>query len=185
MFLLSHFLHPKTYLPEQTSDRGRSPSWDPHLGLSRPPSVSPTPNSHAGSPSLDEEGDADADCPSVAPLAPTLAPSVSKKRKSLADAASNIAELERNNRRKISEDLSKEKTTRSLGRERVKREAHMDVEVARMAHDKVEADARRAHELVMMDKQMEMEQFRAGHTVAGPSNPTQNQMLDPGLWSNR
>lgn len=61
----------------------------------------------------------------------------------------------------------------------------MDVEVARMAHDKYEADARRAHDLVMMDKQMEMERFKAGNTMAGPSNPTPNQMLDPGLWSHR
>lgn len=61
----------------------------------------------------------------------------------------------------------------------------MDVEVARMEHDKNEANARRAHEIVLMDRQMAMEQFRAGNTVPRPSNADQNQMLDPGLWPNR
>lgn len=184
-YLFSLILHSKTYVHTQAGQRARSLSWDPNLGLSRPPSASRSPASHAGSPALDNEDGDDDRSSSEAPPAPTPIPSASKKRKSLADSASEIAEHERTNRRKISENLAKEKTTRSVARERVKRAAHMDVEVARMEHDKNEANARRAHEIVLMDRQMAMEQFRAGNTVPRPSNADQNQMLDPGLWPNR
>lgn len=147
--------------------------------------MSPGPaDSHAGSPSLDEEGNVDVESCHSSPEAPASKP-VNKKRKSLADTASDIAGHERINRRRITEDLAKEKTRRSTAREHIKREAHFNIEMARMEHATNDANARRAHELVMMDRTMELERLRAGNHAAGPNYEAPNHMLDPGMWSNR
>lgn len=54
-----------------------------------------------------------------------------------------------------------------------------------MEHDKNDANARRAHELVMLDRTMELERLRASNRTAGPNYGAQNHMMDPGMWSNR
>lgn len=165
----------------QGGERARSASWDQDLDMIRSRSGSPiNPGSPFGSPTLDDDiGDAARHSSIEAPT-----PTVSKKRKSLADTASNIAEQERVNRRKISDDLAREKTRRSTTREQIKHDAHVNVEIARMNHDKNEAEARRAHDLVMMDKQMELEHFRVSNSMVGPSSSTLHT-LNPGLWPNR
>lgn len=151
--------------------------------MSRPGSPA-TVNSHAGSPSLDEDVDVDIHSRQSSPEAP-IAPPASKKRKSLADTASEIAGQERTNRRRISEDIAKEKTRRATAREHIKREAHVSIEMARLAHSTNDANARRAHELAMMDRTLELEQLRAGNHTAVPNREAQNHLLDPGLWPNR
>lgn len=85
-----------------------------------------------------------------------------QKRKSMADAIQDVAAADRNTRIKIVEFKEREKTARVTARERIKRKGLIDLEARRMEHDHREAVERHQHDLLMMDKQIELERIRAG-----------------------
>lgn len=77
---------------------------------------------------------------------------------------------------KLAEIHAKEKTAR----EKVKRQAFAEVEVERLRFQREEGEKQRAHEVMMMDRQIELERLRA---IAGGhiSPPILNSDIDPTL----
>jgi hypothetical protein len=68
--------------------------------------------------------------------------------------------------------------TEKTAREKVKRQTFADVEVERLRFQREEGEKQRAHELMMMDRQIELERLRAisgGHI----SPPILNSNIDP------
>jgi hypothetical protein len=97
-----------------------------------------------------------------------------QKRKSISDMVHDQGELIRVTRVKIAEVQAKEKTER----EKVKRQAVTELELEHLRFQREEGEKQRAHEVMMMDRQIELERFRAmmaGHI--GPS--TSNANIDP------
>ena len=139
-------------------------------------------NSHAGSPALDEDDEDNSDDDRITPPPAPKAVSAVLKHKSLADSVADIANGERANHSKIAESLAKEKTIRSTEREKVKRGATVQVEIARMEHQEREFAAQRAHDIAMFNWQMELEKFRAARSGPSAGPPSGNQ-LDLMLWN--
>ena len=144
---------------------------DAPRGSSRPPS-------RQGSISDDGDGEAD-----TSPLklrvslsskraADTQATSSSaKKRKTPQDFMKEVADAEREARLVISAATAKEKTER----ERIKRQtAHntaITVEQMRIEAQEKQAIAAHAHELMMMDRQIELARLHAGRAPFVPIDP--------------
>jgi hypothetical protein len=77
---------------------------------------------------------------------------------------------------KIAELQAKEKTAR----EKVKRQTAANIEFQRLQFQREEGEKQRAHEVMMMDRQIELERLRA--IVEGLiSPPIQNSQIDPSL----
>ena len=139
-------------------------------------------NSRAGSPEADEDEDSeesgeDADGDPLRTPAATLAvPSATstprgQKRKSIADSIAEVSAHERENRIKIAKINATAKTERSSQRETIKRRTNMELELARMQHQRDEAAAQRAHEVAMFDRRAALEMARAGqggYALGGP-----------------
>jgi hypothetical protein len=144
-------------------------------------------NSHAGSPELDKAGENDdnssdiSKSPSPTPSAKATKPgpaSTTKKCK-FKDGVADIAADERRTRAKIALSALKEKTTRATEREQIKCKSIVAVEHARIAHDRNEGALRRAHEILMFDKQLELERIHSGTAGRVPLAPPLN--VDPSL----
>ena len=98
------------------------------------------------------------------PKIKTMTPMRGQKRKAgmmdqIADATSAL----RDSQIKIAKANAEEKTTRALEREKLKRQGQLNIELARMNHQAGEAAAQRAHEIFMMDRQIQLEAMKAGH----------------------
>jgi hypothetical protein len=98
------------------------------------------------------------------PKIETMTPMRGQKRKAgmmdqIADATSALRESQI----KIAKTNAEEKTTRALEREKLKRQGQLNIELARMNHQAGEAAAQRAHEIFMMDRQIQLEAMKAGH----------------------
>ena len=98
---------------------------------------------------------------------------VGQKRKSIADSIADISAHEEENRIKIAKINAMAKTHRSTERERIKRRTHMEMELARLQHQRDEAaaqraheaaHAQRAHEALMFDKQIALGRASSWHT---------------------
>src|SRR6267154_579216 len=89
---------------------------------------------------------------------PTHNKSASKKRKSVHDMAREVADAEREARLLMNETNAKERTAR----EQIKRRSAFDTALAVERMRVEQAAAQRAHELVMIEKQIELERIRAG-----------------------
>jgi hypothetical protein len=101
-----------------------------------------------------------------------------QKRKSISDMVHDEGELIRVTRVKIAEVQAKEKTAH----EKVKRQAFAELEVERLQFQYEEGEKQCAHEVMMMDRQIELERFKA--IAAGyirPPIPDTN--IDPSLCS--
>ena len=97
-----------------------------------------------------------------------------QKRKSISDMVRDEGELIRVTRVKIAGVQAKEKTEH----EKVKRQAFAKVELERLQFQCDEGEKQRAHEVMMMDRQIELKRFKAitaGHI--GPSISDTN--IDP------
>jgi len=77
----------------------------------------------------------------------------------IADATSAL----RDSQIKIAKANAEEKTTRALECEKLKRQGQLNIELAQMNHQVGEAAAQRAHEIFMMDRQIQLEAMKAGH----------------------
>jgi hypothetical protein len=131
-------------------------------GSSRHTSRAPSPNADAGHSPAAENSDTDDSSSDIeTPIPPT--PEVrGGKRKSMADSISEIATAERENRLEIASIQAKAKTERSIEKERIKRKMTMEMERAHLEHRHQEANAQRAHEAAMFDRQIALEAMKAG-----------------------
>ena len=91
----------------------------------------------------------------------------------------DIAAAERRTRVKIALSALKEKTTWATEREQIKRKSIVAVEHAHIAHDHNEGALRRAHEILIFDKQLELERIHSGTAGRVPLAPPPN--VDPSL----
>jgi hypothetical protein len=77
---------------------------------------------------------------------------------------------------KIAEVQAKEKTAR----EKLKRQTLANIELQRLKFQREEGEKQRAHEVMMMDRQIELERLRAMVGGLIPP-PIQNSQIDPSL----
>jgi hypothetical protein len=100
------------------------------------------------------------------------------KRKSFADSITETSALERASRIQVANAQIAAKNLRTthalrgkLERESLKQKRLERVELARLSHERDEAIARRAHDVMMFEKQAQLEMIRAGHVapVVDPS----------------
>ena len=80
----------------------------------------------------------------------------------MVDSISEIATAERSNCLKIASMQAKAKAHRSIEKERIKRNTNMEMERAHLEHHQQEANAQRAHEAAMFDRQIALETMKAG-----------------------
>ena len=85
-----------------------------------------------------------------------------KRKVSMMDQITELANEDRSQRLKIIEVKQKEKTRRS----QAKYQTQSKLELARMRHQEQQAALQRQHDLVMMERQMELERLRS--TTAYP-----------------
>jgi hypothetical protein len=98
------------------------------------------------------------------PKIEAVTPMRSQKRKaSMMDQITDATSALRDGQIKIAKTNTEEKTTRTLEREKLKRQGQLNIELARMNHQAKEAAAQRAHEIFMMDRQIQLEAIKAGH----------------------
>lgn len=131
----------------------------------------------------DDEGDDDDDIDDEPPrTSATISSATStprgQKRKSMADSIMEVSARERENRIKIAKINATAKTERSNQRETIKRRTNMELELARMQHQRDETAAQRAHETAMFDRQATLEMARAGQGGYGIGGPS---AIHPGL----
>lgn len=97
------------------------------------------------------------------PKIETMTPMRGQKRKaSIMDQITDATSALRDSQIKIAKTNAEEKTTRALKREKLKRQGQFNIELARMNHQVREAAAQRAHEVFMMDRQIQLESIKAG-----------------------
>jgi hypothetical protein len=86
-----------------------------------------------------------------------------KRKVSMMDQITELANEDRSQRLKIIEVKQREKTRRS----QAKFQTQNELELARMRHQEQQAALQRQHDLIMMERQMELERLRNG-TAAYP-----------------
>lgn len=124
---------------------------------------------HHGSPKLDQLGsESGHNTAGDQPISPSAMCGV--KRKSVTDSLAETTAFERESRLQVVNAQIAAKNLRSsqvvqgrLEREALKQERLERVELARLAHEREEAMARRAHDLMMIERQAQLEMIRAGH----------------------
>lgn len=131
----------------------------------------------------DDEGDDDDNVDDEPPrTSATISSATStphgQKQKSMADSIMEVSARERENRIKIAKINATAKTERSNQRETIKRHTNMELELARMQHQRDETAAQRAHETAMFDRQAALEMARAGQGGYGIGGPS---AIHPGL----
>lgn len=128
----------------------------------------------AGSPGLDDNDVIEAEMPKHGK--PFASVTKGQKRKSISDMVCDESELMQVTRVKIAEVQAKEKTEW----EKVKRQAFAEVELERLQFQHEEGEKQRAHKVMMMDRQIELERFKA--MVAGHIGPSiSDTNIDPSL----
>lgn len=171
-----------------------SPDWDIEDDKRLLPAGSSPPSAHYGSPKLDElrsddiisefddEGSnksvAIATAVDVVPAAPLSIHGA--KQKSLADTLAKTTALKRASRLKMvnaqitAKNLRLSQTIKGkLEREALRQTRLERVELAHLAYERDEAMARQAHDLMMFEKQAQLEMIRAGHVLP---------VVDPSLF---
>jgi hypothetical protein len=115
------------------------------------------------------------------PKIETTTPMRGQKRKAgMMDQITDATSALRNSQIKIAKTNAVEKTTRALEREKLKRQGQLNIELARMNHQADEAAAQRAHEIFMMDRQIQLEAMKAGHGSPVPYAGRPNYGNGPG-----
>jgi hypothetical protein len=98
------------------------------------------------------------------PKIETMTPMRGQKCKaSMMDQITDATSTIHNSQIKIAKTNTEEKTTRALEREKLKRQGQLNIELAQMNHQVGEAAAQRAHEIFMMDRQIQLEAMKVGH----------------------
>ena len=110
-----------------------------------------------------------------------------QKRKSIADLFADTAAADRQSRMDLFKKSAKEKARRLSTRENTK----LQIERVRLDHQAQQAEAQRAHEMKMIERQIELERLRsafhaspaASHTppVGHPFGPPPGNWLDSSL----
>ena len=115
--------------------------------------------------------------PKSEPTTPSLLSSTTRSRKSITDKIFDIAAEDRSHRLSSLKIREKEKTLRIREKGSVKRE----LELKRMEFQAAQSDKQRAHELRMMELQMQMRVLppQDNQHYFAPSNPS---IIDPGLF---
>lgn len=123
----------------------------------------------------DEDKSSEPESRSSSPPRAEITPVRGTKRKvSMMDQITELANEDRSQRLKIIEVKQKEKTRRS----QVKYLTQNELELARMKHQEQQAALQRQHDLVMMERQMELERLRNNsNATAYPPAP-----LAPGAY---
>ena len=98
-----------------------------------------------------------------------------KRKVSMMDQITELANEDRSQRLKMIEVKQKEKTRRSQARYQTQNE----LELARMRHQEQQAALQRQHDLVMMERQMELERIRNKNATAYPQATV---TLGPGAY---
>lgn len=150
----------------------QSPDWD--LELLSNNASSPPSDSHAGSPGFDDH-DAEIEVVTPGPK-PSASAAKGQKRKTVSDMVWSESEHIRLTRIKIAEVYAKEKTAR----EKVKRRTLAELELERLRFQREEGEKQRTHEVMMMDRQLELERLRAVAAGRIPP-PTLDSNIDPML----
>jgi hypothetical protein len=132
------------------------------------------PDSPTGSPALDDNDVVEVEMSK--PDKPFASAVKGQKRKSISDMVRDESELIQVTRIKIAEVQANEKTAR----EKVKWQALAEVELECIRFQQDEGQKQRAHEVMMMDRQIELERFKAiAAGRIGPPIPDTN--IDPAL----
>ncbi|KAF8064138.1 hypothetical protein FPV67DRAFT_1451371 [Lyophyllum atratum] len=119
--------------------------------------------------------------------------STGQKRKGIHDMVTNLTSASRDTAVKIARIKYEEKTRGSMHKEKIKRKSELELELARLEHQRLQGEAQRAHELPMLDRQLQLECLR--HSTAGtmlplhappapfmqPSQPPPSWNFDPNL----
>ena len=148
-------------------------------------------NSHLGSPKLDIDwplSEEEVTTPMATPVpkvkrnlkcpaSPSIGQSSVKKKKTPQELARELVEGECAARLQMTLHTSKEKTKRELIKREAARNTALEIKRLRLKHKQKEADCQRAHELLMMDRQIRLEQLQAG--IGSTSMPP--FALDPQL----
>ena len=96
----------------------------------------------------------------------------------MADSIMEVSARERENHIKIAKINATAKTEHSNQRETIKRRTNMELELARMQHQRDETAAQCAHETAMFDRQAALEMARGGQGGYGIGGPS---AIHPGL----
>jgi hypothetical protein len=99
----------------------------------------------------------------------TMTPMCGQKREAgmmdqITDAMSALC----NSQIKIAKTNAEEKTTRALEHEKLKHQGQLNIELGQMNHQVGEAAAQHAHEIFMMDRQIQLEAMKVGHSSPVP-----------------
>lgn len=77
------------------------------------------------------------------------------------ESLEEITAAERESRAKIALEKAKEKTSRAATREKIKHQGLLAIENARMQFQREESERHRQHELLMLERQIELERVKA------------------------
>ena len=94
----------------------------------------------------------------------------SVRKKTAADFAREVADVERKARLEMNHTNAKERTAR----EQVKQRSAFELEEMRLRHQREEGERHRAHERMMVEQQIELERMRAASRV--PLDPQFNNV---------
>jgi len=103
----------------------------------------------------------------------------SVRKKTAADLAREVADAERQARLHMTHINAKERTAREQIKQKSARKSALELEELRLRHQQEEGERQRAHELKMLERQIELERIRAG--MQAPLPPSSQFPLDPQL----
>ena len=111
------------------------------------------------------------------PASPSAAQSSVKKKKSPQELACDIVEGERAAQLQMSAHSAKEKTKRELIKWEAAYNTALEIERLRLKHQAEESANQWAHELMLVDRQIQLEKLRAGVGSTSSTPP----VIDPVL----
>ncbi|KAG6913229.1 hypothetical protein DXG01_008585, partial [Tephrocybe rancida] len=149
-----------------------SPKWDIEGDMSDSDSI----KSDMSKSSSDSSGDESDNIkvpftPSQPSKAPTSRVSTSLKRKGIEGMVADVGQAARDATVKVARIRFEEKTRGATKKEEIKCKSIVNIELARLEHARAESLAQRAHELAMLNRQIELERMRQSHLPA-PSAPS-------------
>ncbi|KAG6835294.1 hypothetical protein H0H93_003021 [Arthromyces matolae] len=106
------------------------------------------------------------------------------KRKAIQDLVTDVSTASRDAQIKIARIKYEQKSQGHAEREKIKRQSAFEMERLRLEHQRREGEAQRAHELAMLERQLELERLRHAPppSSAGPTAPGTWQFgIDPSL----
>lgn len=114
------------------------------------------------------------------PASPSAGKSSVKKKRTPQELARDIVEGERAARLQMSAHSAKEKTKRELIKREAAHNTALEIEQLRLKHQVEEGARQRAHDLMMIDRQIQLEELRA--RVGSTTIPIPAPVFDPQLF---